>query len=471
VKLRAQAAARVALAADDERTAGEVARVATERGVPVERLGLEAAIGAPVGAIAYAPAAPPDAARAAALAPLVAAAADNRRPVVLLATFERARGRAAEERAAALAFLRAHGALVLDDPDAWFEAAVLMAAHGAPPGPRLAIIAPPGGWLALSATALATEEDGRLPVHDPAPETPVPADLVLVDGRIDAPAPDRVGRALVVPVVARSELLPDGGRTALVGLRAALAAAAAAGRHAERMAQGLGPAPVADARRLRVDRARADKALAGAGTTLGDHEAKLLLSAYGAAVTRQAVAATPSALVRYAQQLGWPVEIKAWDPGAATERDAGAVVTDVRNPPDARRAFAAVANAAGLAIGAPVIVRQAAPAGRELSARVERLGALGWTLSAALPGTGRPLAAPAPLRRADADEIAAALEASRAGDAPPDRAALAELLVRASFAAVAEDAVDGLDLARIVVGPRGHGALVVDARVGLRRRR
>jgi len=40
--------------------------------------------------------------------------------------------------------------------------------------------------------------------------------------RVDhaAVAPDRVGRALVVPVVARAELLPPEDRTALVGLRA-----------------------------------------------------------------------------------------------------------------------------------------------------------------------------------------------------------------------------------------------------------
>lgn len=484
MKLRAETAPRVAIAADDDRTAGEVARVATERGVPVERLGLEAAVVAPVGAIAYAPAAPPDAARAAKLARLCAAAAENRRPIVLLTAFERTRGRAAEERSAAIAFLRAHGAIPLEDPDAWFEAAVLMAAHGAPPGPRIAVIAPPGGWLALSATALAAEEEARggarLAVHDPIPPesteetTRLPADLVLVDGRIDTPTPERVGRALVVPVVARAELLPPNGRTALVGLRAALAAAAAVGRHTERMAQGLGPAPVADGKRFKPDRARIDKAFAAAtDDRCGDHETKLLLSAYGAAVTRQAVAATPSAAVRYAQTLGWPVEIKPWDPAAPIEQDGGAAVLQAaRNPPDVRRAFAAAANAAGLPVGVAVIVRQPPPVGRELAATLARHAELGWTLFVDVPGAGRQLAAPAPLRRADADEIAAALESSRAGDAPPDRGALAELLVRASFAAVAhEDVIDRLELHRIVVGPKGEGALLVDARVLLRRRR
>jgi ATP-grasp domain-containing protein len=456
--LRAVAAPapRVALATDDDRTAVEVARVAAERGVPVERLGLEAAVAAPVGAIAYAPATAPDAARAAELARLCAAAAENHRPIVILAAFERARGRALEERVAALAYLRAHGAILAEDPDVWFEASVLMAVWGAPAGPRLAIIAPPGGWLALQAAAesVGLTGDGE----------ELPADLVLVDGRLDAPAPERAGRALVVPVVARAELAL-GDRQTLVGLRAAVAAAVAAGRHTERLRQGLGPAPVTDARKLKVDRARVEDALKS--DALGDHETKRLLSAYGVAVTRQAVAQTPSALVRYAQQLGWPVEILPWEP---TTR--AGLISGVRNPPEARRAFAAAAAASGLNVGVPVIVRATPPPGRSLAARIERAGALGWTVSLTVPGADLPLAAPAPLRRADADELAAgALAASRAGDAPPDRAALADLLSRASLAIVEnEAAVEGVELERIVVGKKGEGAVVVEARARVRRK-
>src|SRR5262249_46510759 len=173
---------RMALAAEDERTGAETARVAAARGLPVERLGLEAAIDAPVGAILYAPAAPPAAAAAARLAPLAQAAAERRRPLVLLAAFERARGRLGDERAAALAFLAAHGAIPVDDPGAWFETAVPAPAPGVPLGPRVAVVAPPGGWLALAATALSLEEEARggarLPVADAAAP---PADIVLVD--------------------------------------------------------------------------------------------------------------------------------------------------------------------------------------------------------------------------------------------------------------------------------------------------
>lgn len=476
MRTREAAAPRMALAADDGRTAAEVERVAAARGFRVEPLGLEAAVAAPVGAIAWAPAQPPDPATAARLAPLCQAAAENRRPVVLLAAFERVRGRAADERAAALAWLRTHGAVVVEDPDVWFEAAVLAAAYGAPPGPRLAVIAPPGGWLHLQALGLAIEEEARggarLPVATDEAEPAPPADVALCDGNLAPIAPDRAGRAIVVPVVARAEQLSGDGKAILVGLRAAIAAAIAVGKHGERMAQGLGPAPIAEVKRLKVDRERADKVLAGALDRLGDHETKRLLAAYGVPVTRQGVATTPSAAVRIAQTCGWPVEVKPWDPTVPGEREGGPLVTGVRNPPDVRRAFAAAASGAGLPVGVPVIVRVTPPPGRELAARVERLADVGWTVTADVPGAGRPLAAPAPLRRVDADELAAALEATRAGDTPPDRGALAELLQRASFAAVAHEAdLETLELGRLVVSPKNAGAIVVEARARLRRKR
>ncbi len=475
-RAREATAPRLALAADDERTAGEVAAVAGARGFRVEPLDLEAAIDAPVGAIAYVPAVPPDVATAARLAPLCQRAAENRRPIILLAAFERARGRAAEERATSLAWLRSHGAIVLGDPDVWFETAVLIAAYGPPPGPRTCIIAPPGGWLNLSAIALAQEEEARggarVPqVADPEPSPPV--DLALCDGNLGPPARlSDATRALLVPVVARAEHLPVGGPATLVGLRAALGAAHAAGAFAERLSQGLGPAPASEARRLRPEKDKIDKAFARAGDLLGDHESKLLLAAYGVPVVRQGVATTPSAAVRIATICGWPVEIKPWEGSVSTEREGGPLSRGVKNPPDVRRAFADVAGLAGLQVGVPVIVRVTPPHGRDVAARIEKLPELGWTVVAEIPGAGRPIAAPAPLRRADADEIAAALESTRGGDAPPDRAAFADLLVRASFAAVDREAeVEMLELSRVIVAPKGSGALVVDARTRLRKKR
>ncbi|MBI4511548.1 MAG: acetate--CoA ligase family protein [Deltaproteobacteria bacterium] len=475
-RAREVAAPKVALATEDERTAAEVVRVAAMRGYPVERLGLEAAIHAPVGVIVHAPGKPITPEVALRLAPLCQSAAENRRPVILCATMERVRGKQAEERAAALSYLRAHGAIPCDDPDAWFEAAALVAGFGVPRGPKVAIIAPPGGWLYLQATSLSIEDEARganrLPVAEMPGDAP-PADVALVDmDAIPPSAPDRVGRALVVPIVARAEMLSPSGPPALVGLRAALTAVALVGRHAERLQQGLGPGLIADVKKLKVDRARMEKALDQPGERLGDHESKLLLSAFGVPVTRQGVAATPSAAVRIAQSCGFPVEVKIWDPKGVTEYEGGPVIVGLRNPPDVRRGFAQAASAAGMPIGALVIVRVTPPPGRNVAARIEKIAELGWTVLLEVPGHPKPLAAPAPLRRADADELASAVESSRAGEAAPDLRALADLLLRASLCAVdQQETVDAIDMGRIVVASKGNGAVVVDARTRLKRRK
>jgi len=115
-----------------------------------------------------------------------------------------------------------------------------------------------------------------------------------------------------------------------------------------------------------------------------------------------------------------------------------------------------------------VIVREAAPPGREVAATIAPMGALGWTVVVEVAGHA-PVAAPAPLRVADANVLAQALVATRAGEGEPDRAALANILRRASHLAVDRaDRIARLELGVIVVGQKGEPTLVVDAATVLR---
>jgi len=100
--------------------------------------------------------------------------------------------------------------------------------------------------------------------------------------------------------------------------------------------------------------------------------------------------------------------------------------------------------------------------GRDIAAQFIRLPSLGWTV--VLEINGQVVAAPAPLRPLDAAALAAAVVASRAGDAEPDRAGLANLLRRAShLVADLGDRLERLELPRIVVGGRASRTVVVDA--------
>lgn len=426
----------------------------------------------------------PTAAAAVELGATCARAAAQGRPVCLLAPSPEPAGRsqrssrAAIERAAALSYLRANGAALGHDVDAWLESIVLLVRHGLPRGPRAAIVAPAGSWLeaqALAVVADADKLDTRVPVIGPFAdgETEV-TDVVLYDPAVGGPPPSMP--ALYVPVAARGELAADS--TMLHGARAALGAVAILGRAAERIAQGLGAAPHADTAALEIDKDRLQRQvtwldaqrerLGTRVTRLSDHETKVFLAAYGVEITRQAVAQTPSAAVKVARKVGYPVELKPFGADVPSEL-AGCPVERATTDALVRQAFTSVLAAASKPVeGGSVIVREVPPMGREVSVTVLELPALGWTVVLEAPGVGQ-LAAPAPLRPLDAHALAVAVVSSRAGDAEPDRVKLANLLRRASHLAVDLAArLSKLELPRVVVGGRGARTLVVDAAAELR---
>ena len=417
--------------------------------------------------VAWALEAAPTATSAVELAATCARGAAAGRPVCLLAPAPRGSGRAAIERAAALAYLRAHGAAIAHDVDAWLEAVVALVRFGMPHGPRTAVIAPPGSWLEAQTLGLVAEAEatgGRAPQLGTERKAREDAtDVVLFDPAL-GPAPAQLP-GLHVPVVARAELAD--GEVALYGMRAALAAIDMLGRAAERIAVGLGTAPPDDRDKPDTDRLERQIAKLASGTRIGDHETKVMLAAYGVPITRQAVAVTPSATVRKARSVGYPVELKPWGHDLPSEPDGCPVERGVTSDALVRRAFTAVLAAAGRApngADAAVIVRETPPVGRDLAVSFVRLPALGWTVVLELPGAPHVAAAPAPLRLLDAQTLAAAVVASRAGDAEPDRAGLATLLRRASHLVSDLDTrIVRLELPRVVVGGRGARTLVVDA--------
>ncbi|ACY16617.1 acetate--CoA ligase family protein [Haliangium ochraceum] len=480
------AAPHVALAADDAGFASDAARALAARGLVVDPVPLERALhadaGSGYGPVAFAPDQAPDPDTAARLAPLCRRAAEAERPVVVLAAFARKRGRAAWLRAAALAYLRAHGAIICDDPDLWLETVALLAGHGLPAGPRVAIVAPEGSWLGAAATAMENEAElsgRRFPSVVASANRVEATDVVLVDRAALSPSsPERVGTALVVPIVARPELLgpsgrgkgSDAGRIPLVGLRAALGAVVEVGRFARRLDAGLGPGPLPELDQP-AERERFQRQLEKLDSRAGDHETKVLLDCYGIPITRQAVATTPSAATRLAKKAGFPVEVKPWGPDQLSERDGCPVQRDLQTAADVRRAMSAVSRAAGLPDGAPVIVRETPPIGREASAQVTSMGPLGWMLILEIAGVPEPVAAPAPLGQVDIAEIMAHLQASRAGDPEPDRDALADILVRAAYLAVDNaDVLEALYLHRIIITSRAERCVIADAQAVLTHR-
>lgn len=409
--------------------------------------------------IAWALDAAPSTARAVELADACIRAAETGRPIVLLSPPARGTGRPAIERAAALAYLRAQGAALCHDVDAWLEAVVLLVRFGLPQGPRAAVIAPEGSWLAAQATAITLDAEAtgaRAPLAAP----DEPTDVVLYDPELGKPPRSTPG--LHVPVAPRGELAPTDD-SVLFGARAALGAVAILGAAAERIAVGLGPAPQAASAELAIDGAllarhttRMQREFAGG--RIGDHETKTLLRSYNIPITRQGVVQTPSAAVKLARTIGYPVEVKTWGPAAPTEPAGCPVEKNVTSDALVRQAFATITvNAQTEA----AIVRETPPAGRDVTVSFVKLPDLGWTVVLDGPHVA---AAPAPLRLIDAQVLAAHVVSSRSGESDLDRAGLANVMRRASHLVVDLDTqLARLDLPRVVVGGRGARTVVVDA--------
>jgi hypothetical protein len=449
---------------------GELLRPRAARAANDARPGQLDAIDAALGddVIAWALDAPPGPALAVELAAVCARAAAAGRPVCLLAPPAHGTGRPAIERTAALAYLRAFGAAVGHDVDAWLETVVLLVRFGLPAGPRAAVVAPPGSWLEAQAIAIAADAElGG--VRSPLASPDDPTDVLLYEPALGLPP--GLTPALAVPVAARGELAGDA--AVLHGARPALSAIAVLGRAAERIAVGLGPAPAAASAELAIDRDRLARQVAKIAVDqrrIGDHDTKVLLAAYGVPITRQAVATTPSAAVKLARRAGYPVEVKPFGHDLPTEPAGCPVERNVTSDAMVRAAFTTVLVATGRAPtdATGVIIRETPPQGRELSVSLLELPQLGWTV--VLDGLAGPIAAaPAPLRLIDAQTLAAQVAASRAGDPEPDRTGLANLLRRVSHLVVdLGDRIARLDLPRVIVGGRGARTLVVDAAAELR---
>jgi hypothetical protein len=390
-------------------------------------------------------------------------AVGGRPPLLFLPPAQRKRGKI-DEFSGCLALLRAHGAVVTSDPEIWVECLVLLSAYGTPKGSRVAIVAPPGSWLAAATAAQArrAEHLGErfTAITTPSSNQAAATDAVLTDASL-ADSADRESRVLIVPIAGHAHIRAD--RPVLVGLTNTLVAVEMCGQATQRIAAGVGAATSAadiDA----LDQDRFQNQLDKLSDRAGDHECKVLLSSYGIPITRQAVATTPSAATRIAKKAGYPVEIKAWGADQPSEREGALVMPGIDTAADVRRAFSSVC--AKTQCDA-VIVRETPMRGRELQISIREHAALGLLAFVYQDGRNEAAAGMAPLRPLDAEILAHQVVASRSSDTDPDWSALAKLLVSASHIVADNERVRGLELTRVVVGTTGEGVVVVDAKATL----
>jgi acyl-CoA synthetase (NDP forming)/GNAT superfamily N-acetyltransferase len=255
----------------------------------------------------------------------------------------------------------------------------------------------------------------------------------------------------------------------------AVRALAAAVRYAEWRRRPAGTVPDLD--RVDADAARtlvaAVLADAPGGRELTAAEAARLLAAYGLATVPRRLAAGPAEAVAAAEELGYPVAVKATAEGLRHRPDLGSVRLDLR---DAAAVEAAAVTLAELGGGAPVVVQPMARPGVATVVEVLDDPSFGALVSFGVGGIATELLgdrayAPVPLSDLDAAALvraprAAPLLFGHRGAEPVDTAALTDLLLRVSRLAEDLPEVLALELNPILVGRAGLDVLAGRVTVG-----
>jgi acetyltransferase len=230
-------------------------------------------------------------------------------------------------------------------------------------------------------------------------------------------------------------------------------------------------------RRSAPDAAQAVVALRQAGTRqLGWLELAALLEAYGLRTVAGRLATTPERAAAAAQAIGFPVALKIVSPEITHKTDVGGVSLGLASASEVQAAMTAMLERVrqrrpGAQV-AGVLVQQMVAAGRELllgAVRDAQFGPVvvvgfGGVYVEVLKDTAARLAPVGPdeaLAMLDELRLAPLLGAIR-GQAPVDRAAVAEAISRFSELAVDLPKLAEVEINPLMVGP--EGAVAVDAR-------
>jgi acetyltransferase len=240
------------------------------------------------------------------------------------------------------------------------------------------------------------------------------------------------------------------------------------------------PTPAQEQARAGLAAANSDRRV------LSEFESKLLLSAWGVRGTRECRASSVEEAVTAAEQLGYPVVLKADSPDILHKTEAGGVrlgLSDAEQVSDAfmdvmarARAFAPDARLDG------VIVQEMIANGLEVIGGVNVDPQLGPMLLLGIGGVlvevyGDVSQRRCPINRNEALEMIDSLKGARLlhgyrGHLPADVDALASTLVAVSHMAVhLEGELAEVDINPLLVLPNGEGAVAADALVVLKEAR
>jgi len=228
-----------------------------------------------------------------------------------------------------------------------------------------------------------------------------------------------------------------------------------------------------------IAKARADGRLA-----LTEVEAKQVFLAYDLPITETRLATCEEDAVQMAEEVGFPVVMKIVSPDIIHKSDAGGVKVNIKDLSSAHSAFKAImANSKSYKADAHihgVAVQEMAPAGTEVIIGSVNDPSFGPTVMFGLGGIFVEVLKDvtfrvAPVNRQQVDRMlgeirGAPILAGARGEAPRDRAALADLICKyANMVYDLQDEIAETDANPVLVYEEGKGLKIVDARIILKK--
>jgi succinyl-CoA synthetase beta subunit len=211
-------------------------------------------------------------------------------------------------------------------------------------------------------------------------------------------------------------------------------------------------------------------------SALSEHKAKKLLEAYGIPVTREILVQGPDEAVSAAEELGYPVVLKACSDELLHKSEQGAVVLNLSGPDAVRDAYERVAAPGGPALEG-VLVQEMVPGLRELALGLIRdpqfgpcvMVGMGGVMTEVLEDTAFRVA---PFDRNEAEDMVRELRFSKAlgsfrGQSPVDLETLGHALMALGRIGLELEAVAEIDVNPMIVTPEGR-LKAADALVALR---
>jgi acetyltransferase len=224
-----------------------------------------------------------------------------------------------------------------------------------------------------------------------------------------------------------------------------------------------------------------DSALSEGRVTIGDAEARNILTAYGLKIPPSELAETDDRAVEIANRIGYPVVLKIASPDILHKTDVGGVKVGLENPTDIRDAFDLITYRAQRYTPEArlwgCLVQKMAPPGLEVLIGMNRDPQFGPLVTFGLGGiyveTLKDVAFRiAPFSRREAEEMlreirAYALLDGIRGEPPSDKSAVVDALLRiAQFVTDFPEIVE-LDINPFIVYEEGLGGISIDMRLVL----